>query len=169
VRPRASHRFLREQVVLEPEARLAAEQGECVGEREQDQVVTTRRLVEEGAAIVDVNTYARVLVWTVRVVEGSEVLDLGVDFHGIDVPCPHGEGDGDVVAVSGADDQHVVECAMVDVPVGVEVEGLDAAEHRDRVGVLMGDVVDPDQQRVPARDGDDLVVRRPEMMSLGGL
>src|SRR6516225_4733657 len=108
-----------------------------------------RRLVEEGAAVVDVNADAPALVGMVRVVERSEVLNHGVDLDGVDVPGVHRQGDGDVVAVAGADDQYVSERTVVDVAVRVEVERLDSAELRDRVRILMRDVIHPDQERTP--------------------
>ena len=106
----------------------------------------------------------------------AESLYLRVDLDGVDVLGTLGERDGDVVAVSGADDEHVVE-RPGDVPVREEVEGLDLRERRDRIRGLVRDVVRADREGVtrhdaadPVRrllvDGGDLVVRRPVVVAV---
>jgi len=175
-----AHRLRREEVVLEPQARLPGEQRQRVREREEDQVVFAVGALDERAPVVHVRVDARVLVRMIRVVAPPEVLELRVDLDRVDPPRSLRERDRDVVAVPGADDQHVVQRPPGEMPVREEVEALDLLQRLDRVRRLVRDVVDGDDER-PVRadagdrglarrvDGGDLVVRRPALVRRGGL
>ena len=176
VSPDRRHRLLCEEVVLEPKRALPCEQRQRVGQREQDEVVVVLRLLDEGAPVIDVDAHARVLVRPARMERLAERLDLGIDLDGVDVLRALGERDGDVVAVAGSDDQHVVE-RPGDVSIGKEVEALDLRERRQRVRGLVRNVVRADREGVARQDAADavrrllvgrshLVVRRPVVVAV---
>ena len=127
------HRFLGEEVVLQPQAALAGEQGERVGQGEHDEVVLARVALDEGPTVADVHGHPRVLVRVAGVVLRSQRLDDGVDLDGVDVLGPVGEGDGDVVAVAGADHEHPVgRTRQVAVREGVERLQVEQRRRRRR-------------------------------------
>ena len=92
--------------------------------------------------------------------------------------APCGEGDGDVVAVAGADHEDPVG-RTVEVAVREGVEGLEVEQLVDPIRRLVRDVVGRDRERVVRLDashlfggrphGGDLVVRRPVVVGRGGL
>ena len=173
------HRLGGEEEVLEPQAALAGEQGERVGQGEQDQVVLTLLSLDKGPAVVDMDRHPGVLVRMARVVARAEVLDDRVDLDRIDVLGAVGQRDRDVVAVPGSDDEDSVERRLVDVPVREGVERLEVEQGLDVVGGLVGDVVGRDGQRVVGFDASDdlglgglgrhLVVGRPVVIRSGRL
>ena len=86
----------REQVALQAERRLPADQRQRVGQGEQDQVVGCVGLFQEGAAVIDVDRYARILVGVIRVQFGTDLLQLRIDLDGVDVLGALRQGDGDI-------------------------------------------------------------------------
>ena len=121
--------------------------------------------LEKGAPVVDVHAHARVLVGAVGVVAGADRLDHRVDLDRVDVPGALREGDGDVVAVARADDQDVAERPVLEVPVGIEVEGVVAPQQTHRVDRLVRQAVDLDRLYAVGRARDaHLVVGRPVLI-----
>ena len=143
-------RLLGEQVALQPDPRLPGQRGQRVGQREQDQVVVLRGVLQEGAAVIDVRGQPGAGVGVVRV-HVAEPHQQRVDLHRVDVPGALGQGDGRVVARPGPDDQDVAQRRLGDVPVGVEVERLLLVHHGQGTGRLVGDVVRGHVQRRGSR------------------
>ena len=161
----AFHRLLGEEVVLEPQHALPCEERERVGQREDDQVVAVVCVLHVGAAIVDVFRHARVLPRMIRVVLTAEPLDLRVDLDCVDVLRAFRERDRDVVAVTGADDQDVVE--LLRVTVREEVETLDLAQRLDAVRRLVRHVVRGNREhavRADPRDARLVLIRRADLV-----
>ena len=98
--------FGREEVALQAHRRLALEQGERVGQGEQDRVPLLIGRFEERSTVGDVGVDARVVVGAVGM-RPADVEQVTVDLHGVHGRRPAGQGDGHVVARPGADDQHV--------------------------------------------------------------
>ena len=101
--------------------------------------------LQKGAAVVDVHAHARVLIGAIGVIAGADRLDHRVDLDGVDVPGALREGDGDVVAVAGAHDQHVAERPRLEVAIRIEVEGVVATQQAHGVDRLVGQAVDLDR------------------------
>ena len=95
-----------EQVALQAHRRLALEQRQRVGQGEQDRVPAAIRRLEERPSVGDVGVDARIVVGAVGM-GPADVEQVLVDLHGVHRRRPARQGDGDVVARSGADDQHV--------------------------------------------------------------
>ena len=76
----------------------------------------------------------------------AQLDEVRVDLHCVDVAGALGQGDADVVARPGPDDEHVVERAARHVPVEKEVEVLDPVQGRDGVQGLVRDVVGRDDE-----------------------
>ena len=65
--------------------------------------------MREAPPVVDVNGDSTVAVGMVGMVPHADLIDDGVDFHGVNMPGPVRQCSLDVVAGSRADDQHVLE------------------------------------------------------------
>ncbi len=158
--------LLGEQVRLEPELAGARDEGQRVGQGEEDEVVLLVVARQEGATVVDVDADARVVVGLVRVDLAADLLDPRVDLHRVDVLRALGQGEGDVGAGAGAHDEHAVE-RVVDGPlVRTAVDRLDLQALLDVQDVLVRDAVDLDASELLGRPHVerlrvDLVVRRP--------
>ncbi len=152
-----------EQVALETYRRLALEQRERVRQGEQDRVPPPIGRLEECPTVGDVCVDARVVVGPVRV-GAADVEEVPVDLHGVHRGRPAGEGDGDVVARAGADDQdlpgRVGREALVHRLVERVADGSELQPGRDPVD--LGD----DSTCVGDRFGVNLVVRRPRRVLL---
>ena len=165
VGPHRLHGLQGEQVALEAQRGLAADERQRVGQGEDDEVVATVAALEKGASVVDVHAHARVLVGAIGVVAGADRLDHRVDLDGVDVPGALRESDGDVVAVARADDQDVAQGPALEVPVGIEVEGVVATQQTHRVDRLVRQAVDLDRLYPVGRTRDaHLVVGRPVLV-----
>ena len=163
VRSDLAQRLFGEQIALEPERRLPREHGERVRDGEQDEVVPSIGVVEEGTTILDVHGHPRVLVRMVRVEVTSQSIDQRVDLDGVHVRRPLGESDGDVVAAARADDQDIGEWILRRTHVRLEPELLVGRHVRHRHDPLVGPAVhaDPDAAVDADRRRRDAVVRRP--------
>ncbi len=82
---RLLHRLAREQVALEPKRGLAADERQRVGQREQDQVVLLVGPLEERPPVVDVDADARVVVGSLGVTLGADLLQPRIDLDRVDV------------------------------------------------------------------------------------
>ena len=77
--------LLGEQEALEAQRRLSRQEGDRVGQGQQDQVVLAVGALQEGPSVVDVDLNARVVVGAVGVVVAAQFVEAGVDLHRIDV------------------------------------------------------------------------------------
>src|SRR5437016_13074980 len=75
---RRLERLLREEVALEPQARLARDERDRVRQGEQDQVVVPIGALQKRAAVVDVDVYAAIRVRMVGMQLLSELVEAGV-------------------------------------------------------------------------------------------
>ena len=113
VRLGRGQRLLGQQVALQPQGGLPGQRGQRVGQREQDQVVPLVRVLQVGPAVFDVHADPAVLVGMTRVHLAHPEQQQRIDLDGIDVPGALGQGDRDVVARPGPDDQDVAQAARV--------------------------------------------------------
>ena len=86
---------------------MLADQGQGVGQREDDQVVLLVGRPQVRPAVVDVRD-PRVLVRVVGVILHADLLDGRVDLHGVHVARAVGQGDGHVGAAARPHDQHLL-------------------------------------------------------------
>src|ERR1035437_8690022 len=133
---------------LKAQRGLARDQGQAVGEGKHDEVILLSGVLEELTAIGDVNADPRVLVRLVGMVVETDLVELGIDLHRVNVLGAVSQSNSDVVAVAGADDEDVVERVA---RTGVLVRPLAVAVYLVRIvedigSALVGDPVD--------RDGD---------------
>ena len=160
-------RLQREQVALEAQRARARDEGQRIGQREQDQVVLLVGLLQERAPVVDVHADARVLIRVVGVVLRTEALQRRVDLDRVDVRRTLRQRDRDIGARPRSDDQHPSGLAL-DHVVRLEVVGLLGHAGGHRRQPLVRDAVHRHRPRgaaatVVAAGRRDLVVRRPEV------
>ena len=166
VAPHRLHRLQGEQVALEAQRGLAADERQRVRQGEDDQIVAAVAALEIGSPVVDVHADPRVLVGVIGVVASADRLDHRIDLDGVDVPRALREGDGDVVAVARTHDQDVARRPL-EMAIGIEVEGVVAAQQAHGVDRLVRQTVDGDRLHPdPARRAREahLVVGRPALM-----
>ena len=87
-----------EQERLEPDVAGGADEGQRVGQGEDDQVVLLVGGAQEGPAVVDVARDPRIVVGMQGVMRHADLLDGRVDLDGVDVAGAVAERDRDVVA-----------------------------------------------------------------------
>jgi hypothetical protein len=133
---------------------------ERVDERVDDEVVLPMRLAHEASAIVDVNGDSRILVRMVRMFFPADVIDGWIDFHGVHVLRTIRQCRRDIVARSGADNQHVRERPPAGVAIQQMRKLIARAAPRHRHHLLMPDVVGLDASGRGLIS--DFVIRRPD-------
>ena len=94
-----------------------------VRQREDHEVVVFARGPQKGPTVVDVVSDSRIRVGLERMKIGADLLDRGVNFHGIDVPGAVLQRHGHIVAGPSADDEDLV-VGLAGEPVVELVVGL---------------------------------------------
>ncbi len=157
-------RLLGEEERLEAQRRLLADQGQRVGQGEDDEVVLLVGVAQECTAVVDVGADTRVVVGPVRVAGLADLEQLWVDLDGVDMTRAVVQRQRDVRAAARSDDEHLGIGPVGEPAVDLLVELLDALLP-DRMQRLVGDAVDRDvNQAFARREGADAVVGRPDVV-----
>src|SRR5437879_5651624 len=88
------------EITFEAQRRLAGNEREGVGQREQDEIVTLLCALQEGATVVDVHIDARVLVRGIRMHLLTDLLDTGINLDRVHVGRPLSERESHIVSSS---------------------------------------------------------------------
>ena len=99
-------RLFGEEVALEPDRRLSTHERQGIGEGEENQVVLLLGALQERPTIVRDAADARILVRVVGMELCTELLELRIDVHGVDVAGALQERDRDVATAAGPRSGH---------------------------------------------------------------